>query len=56
MFVISAEFGGRPGRSGVKNHMDRVVVLHDVAKRVIDAQGGLHREFVLVASKGKPRK
>jgi integrase len=27
-----------------------------VAKRMIDAQRGLHREFVFVASKGKPRR
>ena len=32
------------------------MVLNDVAKRVIDAQRGLHEEFVFVASKGKPRK
>ncbi len=32
------------------------MVLNDVAKRVIDAQRGLHDEFVFVASKGKPRK
>src|SRR5436305_166561 len=30
--------------------------LQSVAKRVIDAQRGLHDEFVFVASKGKPRK
>jgi integrase len=55
VFVIPAEFSGRWERSGVKNREDRVVVLNDVAKRVIDAQRGLHREFVFVASKGKPR-
>ena len=33
-----------------------MVALNDVAKRVIDAQRGLHEEFVFVASKGKPRK
>jgi integrase len=56
VFVIPADFGGRTERSGVKNREDRVVVLNDVAKRVIDAQRGLHDEFVFVASKGKPRK
>jgi integrase len=56
VFVIPADFGGRSERSGVKNREDRVVVLNDVAKRVIDAQRGLHDEFVFVASKGKPRK
>jgi integrase len=56
VFVIPAEFGGRSERSGVKNREDRVVVLNDVAKRLIDAQRGLHREFVFVGSKGKPRK
>jgi integrase len=39
VFVIPA---GRSERSGVKNREDRVVVLNDVAKRVIDAQRGLH--------------
>ena len=56
VFVIPAEFGGRSERSGVKNREDRVVVLNDVAERVIDAQRGLHHQFVFVASKGKPRK
>ncbi len=55
VFVIPAQFGGRSERSGVKNREDRVVVLNDVAKRVVEAQRGLHREFVFVASKGKPR-
>ena len=54
--LISAEFGGRSGRSGVKNSEDRVVVLSDVAKRVIEAQRGVHREFVFVATEGQPRK
>jgi integrase len=56
VFVIPAGFGGRSGRAGVKNREDRVVVLNEVARRVIDAQRGLHPEFVFVASKGKPRK
>ena len=55
VFVIPAEFGGRSERPGVKNRADWVVVLNDVAKRVIDAQRGLHRQFVFVANKGKPR-
>ena len=55
VFVIPAEFGGRSERSGVKNREDRVVVLNDVAKRAVEAQRGLHRQFVFVASKGKPR-
>jgi len=55
VFVIPFEFGGRSGRSGVKNREDRVVVLNDVAQRAIDAQRGLHKAFVFVASKGKPR-
>ena len=48
-------FGGRSERSGIKNREDRVVVLNGVAKRVIDAQSGLHREFAFVSNKGKPR-
>ena len=55
VFVIPAEFGGRNERSGVKNREDRAVVLNDMAKGVIDAQRGMHDEFVFVASKGKPR-
>ena len=55
LFVIPAEFGGRRPRSGVKNREDRVVVLNEVAKRVIEAQRGAHEEFVFVRSKGKPR-
>jgi len=54
VLVISAQHGGRSERSGVKNREDRVVVLNDVAKRVVEAQRGWHREFVFVASKGKP--
>jgi integrase len=42
VFVIPTDFGGRTERSGVKNREDRVVVLNDVAKRVIDAQCWLH--------------
>ena len=56
VFVIPADFGGRSDRSGVKNREDRVVVLNDIAKRVIEVQRGLHPEYVFVSSKGKPRK
>lgn len=56
VFVIPADFGGRSDRSGVKNREDRVVVLNDIARRVIEGQRGLHPEYVFVSSKGRPRK
>ena len=38
VFIIPSNFGGRTKRSGVKNRNDRVVVLNDVAKSIIDQQ------------------
>lgn len=46
VFVIPWDFGGRSKKSGVKNREDRVVVLNDVAKSVIEAQRGVHKKFV----------
>ena len=47
VFIIPADFGGRDGeKSGVKNGEDRVVVLNDVARSVIDVQRGLHGTYV----------
>jgi integrase len=38
VFLIPPDFGGRRPNSGVKNREDRLVLLNDVAKTVIDAQ------------------
>lgn len=46
VFLIPDGFGGRHEKSGVKNGEDRLVVLNDVAKRVIDGQRGLHPAWV----------
>lgn len=41
VFLIPADFGGRFETSGVKNGEERLVVLNDVAKSIVDAQRGL---------------
>lgn len=46
VFIIPAEFGGRSENSGVKNREERVVILNDVAKSVIESQRGLHKSLV----------
>lgn len=46
VFLIPAEFGGRNKRSGVKNRDERLVVLNDVARKVVDGQRGLDQAFV----------
>lgn len=46
VFIIPSDFGGRSERSGVKNGEERVVVLNDVAKSVIDGQRGKHERWV----------
>lgn len=46
VFLIPDGFGGRHEKSGVKNGEDRLVVLNDVAKRIIDGQRGLHPIWV----------
>lgn len=46
VFVIPKRFGGRHDKSGVKNRIVRVVILNDVAQRVIDAQRGKDKEWV----------
>ena len=42
VFIIPPNFGGRTAASGVKNGEERVVVLNDVARSVIDGQRRLH--------------
>jgi integrase len=46
VFLISADFGGRHARSGVKNGDERLVVLNTVAKSIIEKQRGVSREWV----------
>src|SRR5262245_20752731 len=46
LFLIPLDFGGRRPNSVVKNREDRLVVLNDVAKSVIEAQRGLHSRWV----------
>jgi integrase len=46
VFLIPADFGGRTSDSGVKNKLDRLVVLNSVANSIIEAQRGRHPERV----------
>ena len=46
VFIVPWNFGGRSSASGVKNREDRVIILNDVAKSVIEAQRGLHDQWV----------
>jgi len=46
VFLIPSNFGGRRENSGVKNGEDRLVVLNDVAKSVIEAQRGKDATWV----------
>ncbi|WLG47980.1 tyrosine-type recombinase/integrase [Pseudomonas sp. FP1740] len=46
VFLIPADFGGRHERSGVKNGDERLVVLNNVAKSIIERQRGLSKEWV----------
>lgn len=52
VFLIPAGFGGRSEKAGVKNRDERLVVLNDVAKSVIERQRGKHPLFVFPF--GKP--
>lgn len=53
VFVVPSDFGGRTDKSGVKNGEERVIILNDVAKSVINAQRGKHERWVF-AYKGGP--
>ncbi|WP_256343706.1 tyrosine-type recombinase/integrase [Pseudomonas sp. NFACC49-2] len=46
VFLIPSDFGGRNERSGVKNGDERLVVLNNVAKSIIDKQRGLSKDWV----------
>jgi integrase len=48
VFLIPHDFGGRSAASGVKNREDRLVVLNEVARSVIEGCRGRHPEFVFV--------
>ncbi|WP_333908319.1 tyrosine-type recombinase/integrase [Pseudomonas aestuarii] len=52
VFLIPADFGGRHENSGVKNGDERLVVLNNVARSVIEGQRGL--DPVWVFPYGKP--
>lgn len=52
VFLIPAGFGGRSEKAGVKNRDERLVVLNDVAKSVIERQRGKHPLYVFPF--GKP--
>jgi len=54
VFLIPASFGGRSAKAGVKNGDERLVVLNDVAKSVIDKQRGQHPLYVFPL--GRPDK
>jgi len=53
VFLIPADFGGRTEYSGVKNGEDRLVVLNDVARSVVDSCRAIPSEWVFTY-KGKP--
>lgn len=46
VFLIPANFGGRTESAGVKNREDRLIVLNDVARSVIESQRGLDDDWV----------
>lgn len=46
VFLIPADFGGRHARSGVKNGDERLVMLNNVAKSIIERQRGISKEWV----------
>lgn len=46
VFLIPAEFGGRSEKSGVKNREERLVVLNDIAKSIIEGQRGRDDKWV----------
>ena len=53
VFLIPADFGGRTENSGVKNGEDRLVVLNDVARSVVESCRANHPERVFTY-KGEP--
>jgi len=53
VFLIPEDFGGRTKNSGVKNGEDRLVVLNDVARSVVESCRGKHPERVFTYE-GKP--
>lgn len=46
VFLIPADFGGRTENSGVKNGEDRLIVLNDAARSVVESCRGKHPERV----------
>jgi len=43
---VPADFGGRSEKAGVKNRDDRLIVLNEVAKSIIESQRGLSDKWV----------
>jgi integrase len=46
VFLIPEDFGGRTVNSGVKNGEERLVVLNDVARSVVESCRGRHPDYV----------
>ncbi|MDT4833216.1 Phage integrase family protein [compost metagenome] len=46
VFLIPADFGGRVAKAGVKNRDDRLVILNEVAARVVEGQRGIDPVYV----------
>jgi integrase len=46
VFLIPEDFGGRTENSGVKNGEERLVVLNDVARSVVESCRGIHPKYV----------
>jgi integrase len=46
VFLIPVDFGGRTENSGVKNGEDRLVILNEVARSVVESCRGIHSESV----------
>ena len=53
VFLIPVDFGGRTENSGVKNGEERLVVLNDVARSIIDSCRGQHPDRVFTYN-GEP--
>ena len=48
VFLIPFNFGGRNGKGGVKNGSDRLVILNETAKKIIDEQRGNSSPYVFL--------
>ncbi len=48
VFLIPYNFGGRNGKGGVKNGIDRLVILNDTTKKIIENQRGNSSPYVFL--------